>query len=230
MTQPTADLSKPHARRVALDSTPAIDLDTVDSTGRAALESRIADTFARHYDARIQHFMPFLLSLKLYTQLGAVAGLRLAAQSTLFLEQYLDGRVEQAVASAYKTPVDRAQIVEIGNLASAAPGSAAILFGVLPVILRQAGLRWVVCTATPQIRSMLAKLEFSTRMICKADAALLGDQQAEWGSYYDSSPNVIVGDVDRAAVCVLRNRDTSRLALELAGQINGVVASLRSGG
>ena len=69
---------------------PTIGLDPTNSAGRRALEACISDRFARQYGARIEQFLPFLLSLNVAGQLGAVAGLRLARQSELFLEQYLE--------------------------------------------------------------------------------------------------------------------------------------------
>ena len=237
MTQLTANLNniprtagaRPRIRPVGDIGEPAICLDPADSSERDALEARIADTFARHYQARIEQFLPYLLSLKLSDELGAVVGLRLAEQAPLFLEQYLDVPVEQAVAAAYSTPIDRAQIVEVGNLASAAPGSAALLFGLLPIILHEAQIRWVVCTATPQVQAMLRRLEFPTRRICRADAEVLGDSKENWGSYYDSTPDVIVGDVEQALAFALSNKSTGRLAVSLLPSISTIAASLKSG-
>ena len=220
----------PQARPVARPSGSQIGLVPVGSAGRTALETCIAEKFARTYDARVEHFLPYLLSLKHSSGLGAVAGLNLAGQSPLFLEQYLDRPVEQTVAGVFRTPVDRAQIVEIGNLASAAQGSAALLFGLLPVLLHEAGIRWVVCTATPQIRSMLDRLDFQTHTICTADADVLGDRKDDWGSYYDCQPDVIVGDVERAVDRALTNKYVGRLALALAEPISDIAASLRTGG
>lgn len=237
MTQLNADLTKPRCavaptsrnRPVARPSELSILLDRADSTRRDALEACVADTFARRYKARIEHFLPYLLSLNLSNQLGAVVGLRLAGETSLFLEQYLRRPVEQAVAGAYRTPVDRAQIIEVGNLASIVPGSAALLFGLLPIILHEAGIRWVVCTATPQVQSMLDRLDFPAKKICSADAEVLGDSKKDWGSYYDCLPDVIVGDVDQALPLALANQHTGRLAKALAGSIRHLGASLRYG-
>ena len=217
-------------RPVARPSVPSIGLDSACSAGRGALEACIADKFARQYGAKIEQFLPFLLSLDVAGQLGAVAGLRLAGQSDLFLEQYLDVPVEQAVSKEFRTPVDRAQIVEIGNLASAAPGSAALLFSLLPAILHEAGIRWVVCTATPQVQAMLGKLQFPSQTICTADPDVLGDKQADWGSYYASRPDVIVGDVELAVKRAATNRSVSALMHALAAPISRIATALKSAG
>jgi hypothetical protein len=217
-------------RPVARPSVPSIGLDSANSAGRRALEACIADKFARQYGAKIEQFFPFLLSLNVVGQLGAAAGLRLARQSDLFLEQYLDVPVEQAVSKVFRTPVDRAQIVEIGNLASAAPGSAALLFGLLPAILHEAGIRWVVCTATPQVQAMLEKLKFPSQTICAADPEVLGNKKTDWGSYYSNCPDVIVGDVQLAVTCAATNRAVGALMHALAAPISRIATTLKLAG
>lgn len=200
------------------------------ATGREALEARIAGKFAQQYGAHIRHFLPYLLDLSVAGEPGAIAGLRPARQGALFLEQYLDGPVEQAVSRAYSTPVDRDQVVEIGNLVSFMPGAASLLFGLLPTLLARAGFRWMVCTATPQVRSMLRKLGFTTHTVCDADPGVLGERQHDWGSYYDNRPQVIAGDVldalNRSAVA----EPMRRLIAQRGTLIDHAVSALRAAG
>lgn len=190
---------------------PTLRLASTECPDRAALEQRIADTFACQYGARIEHFLPLLLSLDLDGRPGSIAGFRFAARSALFLEQYLDVPVEQAIARRFREPIDRGQVVEIGNLVALLPGAGSILFAVLPRLLDAAGVRWVACTATPRVRTMLRKLGFPSQTICDADPAALGDGGESWGSYYESRPTVIAGDVRAAAKLARRNRDALRL-------------------
>ncbi len=217
-------------RPVALPGCPKIQLDPADSAGRTALEQCIAQRFARQYGARIDHFLPFLLSLRTSGQLGAVAGLRLARQSELFLEQYLAQPVEQAISRVFRTPVDRSQVVEVGNLVSIAPGTASMLFGILAVLLNEAGIRWVVCTATPQVKALLDKLQFPTQIICAADPQLLGNQGQDWGSYYASRPQVIVGDAQLAAANAAGNQSLNKLMANLEMPVRRIAATLRAAG
>ena len=168
-----------------------------------------------------------MLSLDLDDQPGAIAGLRFAGRSALFLELYLDRPVEQAVARRFLEPVDRGQVVEIGNLVSMLPGAAAMLFSLLPGLLEAAGVRWVTCTATPQVRAMLAKLGFPSTTICEADPAAVGDSVESWGSYYESRPLVIAGDVRLAAKLAARNPDARRLRCLLEAPIANAATALR---
>lgn len=203
-------------------------LDSKGSDERQKLEACIAQKFERDYSARIQQFLPYLLSLSTGDQLGAVLGLRAARQSSLFLEQYLPDRIEQSIARAFLTPVDRGQIVEIGNLASAIPGTACILFAVLASVLQQAGFRWVVCTATPRVHEMLGKLQFPSRSIGIADPACLGPEARKWGDYYASCPQIIAGDARVAAQQVASDPSLALLSRRFAKPIGEIAASLKA--
>ncbi len=192
------------------------------------LEKRVAAKFAEQYGATIEHFLPFLLSLDFAGQSGAIAGLRPAGNERLFLEQYLDTTIEQAVSRAYRRPVARGQIVEIGNLVSQLSGAASILFSILPVLLELAGIRWVGCTATPQVRAMLTRLGFSTRELCPADPSLMGDGISAWGSYYTAKPVVIAGHVPPASYASRSNREVVRVLRLLAPSISRFAITLRA--
>ncbi len=204
----------------------SVDLVSAQSSARPAIERSIARTFQRVYGAQPSYFLPRLLRLCVAGKLGAVAGIRPAMCSDLFLEQYLEQPIQQAVARAFGTPVDRAQIVEIGNLAASIPGLGYTLFAVLATVLSRAEYRWVACTATPQVESMLSRMNFSSRRLCNADPSRLRDGVATWGDYYASAPKVIVGDVRRAADEVSGNRKLSVLIQQLRPQIDRMVTNL----
>jgi Thermostable hemolysin len=209
---------------------PSIHLHTENCAQREMLEACIATRFARQYGARVDRFLPFLLSMTASRRLGAVVGLRPARQARLFLEQYLDSPVEQAISRVFHTPVDRSQVVEIGNLAAVMPGIAPLLFAVLAIVLRDAGARWVVCTATPRVRTMLAGLRLPSRAICTADPVVLGDDVRDWGSYYSSRPQVIAGDAEIAARRIESHRSLSPFVHALAEPIDRIVSTLRTAG
>lgn len=206
----------------------SLEMDAVHSTRRARLETCIARKFDSQYGAKIQHFLPYLLSLNDSTQLDAVVGIRLAAESPLFLEQYLNTRIEQSISRAVGRPVDRGQVVEIGNLAAAVPGTASLLFVLLAIVLDRAGVRWVACTATPQVQGMFDRLNFATHTLCRAEATALEDSDQEWGDYYDSLPKVTIGDTRVAADVARTNPAVREMEYRLAGTINQAAAALRA--
>jgi hypothetical protein len=225
----TVSVSRRRLSALRAPSNLSIEVNQADEAGRQALESSIARRFEQQYKARIQHFLPYLLSLKEAGELDAVVGIRLASEADLFLERYLDSRVEQAISRVVRGPIDRGQVVEIGNLAAAVPGTASLLFAVLAIVLDRAGVRWVTCTATPQVQAMLGRLQFSTQTICNAEAAAMGEQAGEWGEYYASRPQVIVGDTRVAATVVMENPLVANLVQNLDAHINQVADTLRAG-
>ena len=200
------------------------------SPERLSAEQAITRKFERAYGAHLTHFLPNLLRLNVADELGAVAGIRTARGNSLFLEQYLDRPVEQAIAAGFMTPVDRDQVVEVGNLAAIMPGHAYTLFAVMATVLSHAGYRWVACTATPQVASMLKRLNFSAQTICRADPARLDEGLEDWGNYYSSRPRVMAGDVHLAAEQAAANPEIARLMRRLHRPIMQMASSLRSAG
>jgi hypothetical protein len=116
----TRAAAKPPARRPQRPENLSFALVSAESEERHAVEQSITRKFERVYGAHLNQFLPRHLRLGVADELGAVAGMRPAGDSELFLEQYLGQPIEQAIARAFSAPVDRAQIVEIGNLAASA--------------------------------------------------------------------------------------------------------------
>jgi len=163
---------------------------------RRAFEDFIAARFARAYGARLTHFLPHLLGVK--DGLGrwqAAAGYAAAGAQPLFLEQYLDQPVEQALAAAIGAPIARGSVVEVGNLAANNAGMARALIPQLARHLHRMGYRWVAFTATRALRNSFHRLGLKPVPIAAADPARLADGGAHWGSYYDQDPVVVAGKI-----------------------------------
>lgn len=160
---------------------------------RPELEALIRAAFRRQHDAEIQRFMPGLLGL---TGAGgryvAAAGVRGAEEGPLFLERYLAQPVESLLPAQDGHPVERAQIVEVGNLASVHCRAACRLVAALPPMLLGEGRRWIVFTATDVLRAVLARLGAPLVELAPASAGLApaGDH---WGRYYARDPRVMAG-------------------------------------
>ncbi len=117
------------------------DLQLLDQyTGeRQAAEKFIRDIFLNTYSANIQHFYPFLLSIKRKNdQFAAIAGIRPACLENLFSENYLDKSIEEVLQ------IPREKIIEIGNLAPADAGQARWLITTLSAFMNAAGFTHVV--------------------------------------------------------------------------------------
>lgn len=201
------------AARMLAPSPFSLTLESEVSPARRELESLIGDKFAAQYGARLRQFPPYLLVLRTGDKPSAIVGLRPAREQSLFLESYLPGSAEAAISELYKTPVDRSKIVEIGSLVSIERGSSYLLFGALAPLLRDAGFRWVLCTATGNVEAMLHKMQFGPRRVCAASADAPGIDRADWGSYYDAMPHVISGDLSIAADSAIRANPTMPASL-----------------
>lgn len=163
---------------------------------RAALEAFIGERFAEHYQARIRHFMPCLLGLHAADgQVQGVVGLRSAQRRTLFLERYLDQPIEQRLAWHTGRTVPREEIVEVGNLAAFGAASARLLIVALTDLLVAQGFRWVVFTGTPMVLNSFQRLALSPLSLGPADPLRMGDELADWGSYYASRPQLLAGEI-----------------------------------
>lgn len=185
---------------------------TKASPQRQIAESFIANRFLASYGANLQNFLPFLLASINAGKVNAALGIQLAASKPLFLEQYLDKPIELLVNEKAKG-IYREDIVEIGNLAASFHAGSPLLFIIVAAILDAADFRYVVFTATSQIRRLLEKLQLATEVIGPADPGRLPDKGLSWGSYYQHQP-VILGGSLSYAVKHLRQHNVIQATLE----------------
>ena len=180
--------------------------------GRAELEDYVQAAFQARHGATVRTFMPTLVAFR--DRQGAVrgvAGLRGADQGRLFLEQYLEQPVEQALAAAlaridplgaaFADPIERHQVVEVGHLAGSSCRAAVRVVAQLPAFLRARHYTWIVFTATNALRDILESLGAPLVELARADGAAVAARH-EWGRYYDTDPRVCAGflpDADRLA-------------------------------
>jgi len=163
---------------------------------RDEVENFIRVRFAEHYGAKIQHFMPTLLTLEHQTgQLQAALGIRPAAAGELFLERYLARPVEQEITARNGRYLQRREIVEVGNLATLGAGHARLLIVALTDVLVALGFRWVAFTGTATLLNSFQRLGLSPLALGRADPACMGEDLSDWGRYYATRPQVMVGDI-----------------------------------
>jgi hypothetical protein len=168
-----------------------------DHPQRGAFEGFIEARFAKAYGARIETHYPLIAGLTHPD--GAVlaaAGVRFAETKPLFLERYLDQPIDQALAGAFGRPVVRDEVVEIGSLAADGAATTLDLFTRLANWLALDGRRRIaVATVRPELARLLIHSGFNLRLVGAAAAERLGDEAAQWGSYYDRGPQVFAGEV-----------------------------------
>ena len=176
-----------------------------DDPQRPAFETFIQQRFRKAHGADIRQFMPQLFGMSDASgTLCAVAGVRLAGAEPLFLERYLDEAIDPLISDAAGQPVDRAGIVEVGNLAASDTGSARLSIIAITYLLAMGGLEWVAFTGNIGLVNSFHRLGLKPVTLCAADPERLGEDRHLWGSYYESQPWVHVGNI-RAGFIHLRN-------------------------
>lgn len=212
-----------------LSPSPVFTLHDRSEEDRPAVEQFVAERFFKDYGAQIHEFLPLLLSMRCLNQFSGVVGMRRATNVPLFLERYLDKSIEQAISEEAGEEVERRSIVEIGNLVAGRKGPSQFVFLIFTSVLHQAGYQWITFTATQALANNLNKLGFSMEKLADANIDRLSpDEAEEWGSYYQTRPQVFAGNLD-SAMAIARKRPLFRKALllfrreirDLADQIRG---------
>jgi len=157
----------------------------------------IRETYARAYGANIDSFMPQIMRVASANgEYRAVMGFRLAGQERLFLENYLDEPVEDAISRYLGKPVKRSEIIEVGNLAEAEPGDARMALIGGTAYMWSLGCRWLVFTGVSRMRNSFRRLGLDIWELMAADEKMLPPEEAaKWGTYYDAHPVVCFGDI-----------------------------------
>lgn len=163
---------------------------------RRCVEDFIRHIYRDHYGADITVRYPTLMSVRDKNgQILAAVGFRLADEEPLFLEQYTRQPIENRLQTIYGHPVERKEIAEIGNLASAGKGASIFLFAAIASYLLQRGVGYATVTGTEQLRKRFRLLGLQPHILCDADRALLEASQNDWGTYYATQPKVLAGSL-----------------------------------
>jgi hypothetical protein len=188
-------------------SSPRLRIHGHDDAARAAVEAFIHAVYRDRYGAHVRQFSPVLVSLcDERGDLVAAAGYRAAGPGPLFLERYLDAPVETLLTSDSSSRPARERIVEVGHLAGGRAGEGRRLALLLAPHLANEGFHWVVSTLTEELRHLFIRLGIVPMARGAADPALLGDEAARWGSYFDHHPVVLAGQIEPALAILARRR------------------------
>ncbi len=122
----------------------------------------------------------------------AALGYRRADREPLFLEAYLDAPVEQLLSEAFGRPVTRADIVEIGNLASC---NATAMIALWARTANDLGndAEIAVAVLTAPLRKMFNRLGVTLIELTRAEPDRVASDGSAWGRYYDLDPVVCAG-------------------------------------
>ncbi|RZM78394.1 thermostable hemolysin [Pseudoalteromonas rubra] len=196
---------------------------------RAMLEEDIRSGFRRAFDAEIKHFYPLLSALKL-TCGQCCLGLRLAGKHELFVEQYLQQNIEQAIvahqAGAHLSDqYGRFEIAELGNLVSTHRKASLLHFVIVTQALTAYGIRYLTFSATSQVRALLSLLQVPVHIL--ADAANNIEDAADYGSYYQRQPKVCVVDLLDATQLIRATALFRRYAQDYRSETEYLLEGLR---
>jgi thermostable hemolysin len=175
---------------------------------RARTEHFIAERYKRDFDARIEAFMPRLFSLRATAAGEHEAGIEGAlglrnAQGRLFVEQYLDVPIEDAIRAATGQRIERAAIVEVGHFAGVRPGTMRTMILLLADRLHREGAAWVAFAGTRALCNAFLRMHLQPIALCPAACDRLpAASRGAWGTYYRNDPWVYVGPVRDGAAAI----------------------------
>jgi hypothetical protein len=157
---------------------------------RKAVEATIRLAYQCDHGARLTSFPAWLVANIDETGVIGAAALRFAADG-FFSELYLDKPIEQTIARWAGGAVDRAQLVEVGNLAAGRSGEIKVLIQGIIALLYSQDTRWAFFTATARLRNLLRRAGIPLIELASADPRRI-DDAASWGSYYQEDPRVVL--------------------------------------
>lgn len=172
-----------------------------DHPARGDVEAFIAAVYRERYDARLDAFLPHLLAFRDPDgRIDAAIGVRCGEEGPLFVERYLDQPADVALARRLGTVrVDRSEFAEVGNFAARSPGDARRVIVRMTALLHAAGRRWVLFAATRQLQNAFERLRLDVFPLAPATPDRIGASAPTWGSYYETDPVLMWGDVAAGA-------------------------------
>lgn len=136
-------------------------------------------------------------------------GVRFEPQE-FYLRHYV-GAVVPVLQQSFGAAVRPDNVVELSHLAAARPGVLAEAAPMIVTYCRARGARYLICTATDKLQRFFRCRGLATVTLSGAtQSALPAGQRECWGSYYDSKPLVMAGDLV-AAQARLQERSRGRI-------------------
>lgn len=175
---------------------------------RRAAETLINKRYREQFGVSVEVNYPLLLALtKKSGEVLSAVGLRCAADSPLFLEQYLDHPIEFDLERHHLGRHRREQIAELGSFASVSNSASLYLVAAMTAYMETQRYKVVTVTGTQRLRRLFSVFEFELTTLVAARKERLVDQWIDWGSYYDDDPQVLAGNVRQCfEAAVLRAR------------------------
>ena len=202
-------------RKAPLCLDPVMRPVTSDDLIRPELERFISSAYKNIFNAKLNSFLPNLVASTLaddeiYTAFGYCD----AAQSPLFLESYLDTPIEKLLSQKLGYSIERHQIVEVGNLSISKCVDSVKTMRDIAIYLRNLGYEWIVCTATRYLRMLFLKSGSRPTSIAQAPNSKVTNDGTDWGNYYVTAPEILVGNIDQSIILIEQKIASSRRSFD----------------
>ncbi len=163
---------------------------------RPTVEDTIRSAFLREHGAQLPALPHWLVAdIDRSGAIVCAASLRFAVDG-FFAERYLDEPVERLIARHAGLEANRAEVAELGSLASSQAGALTgpfrghFMHDIIG-LLRAQGMTWAIFTATVRLRALLRHAGVPLIELAPAVSARSGDEAA-WGGYYRHDPRVML--------------------------------------
>ncbi len=192
----TSTSNSPAFWRDAINNLPSLHYFSAYDPQRATQERYISDIFWKSYQATVTNFHPLLFTLQREDKPIAALGLSHGVHGHLFSETYLDAPAQDYVKTLYGFSCNRADIMELGNLAGTEPRQSAQIYLLIVAAMHTAGIKYLLFTANRFVKASVKRSGFTPLPICDAEQSRLGESASLWGSYYAGTPTVMLADLD----------------------------------
>jgi len=172
-------------------------LEVVDSSHPLWKEVtyQIRIRYKHAFGAVLCSFMPKFLVMMKGSKIISICGFQSAENKPLFLEQYLPTQADTVLTGAFGEQVNRSQLVEFGQLSLFTKGTSPLHFYMIAELLVSQGYEWGICTATDPLHALMARLGLEPKVIASADKSCVPNADKVWGSYYQTSPRILAGNL-----------------------------------
>lgn len=185
-------------------SIPSVDVIGCDrhASCRHQVQEFIRKGFYQWYRADVQDFLPLLVTARAQN-IHSVLGLR-TQTSDMLVTRYLDGGLAETLAAHGIHDVE-GKVAEIGNLYSESHAYTLPLLLTTVKALLEAGFTYALFTATTRVQALFMRYGLQASAICPANPEKLDGKAADWGSYYQAGPTVMLLDLARVSAVVKNN-------------------------
>ena len=205
-----------------------------NDTHRNTVEQFIKQGYQHAFNANIYQFMPLLLTLYKGKKQAAL-GIRTCkksssfATSPLFVEQYIQAPIEQQGVLKSEN-IKRHHIVEIGNLHSNSKLLTLQLFLLTAVALYVSRYKYMVFAGTEQVLNIHQSIGIKLHHICMAKQSNLLEGADNWGSYYQTAPQVVAVNLQQVMEVITQSDKYQNLFEQLMVQIAELGIQLKAQG